>query len=141
VPGISGRGPMARVRSGYHQRGTSTIEFILVFPSVLLVLFAIVELSRAWLTFSIVTAAAREGARAGVVTSPFDPAPAIGRINSILRSSNVTPTSVTVTCSAPCQPGSEVQANVAVTFSTLFPVFLPMLSALPMQQSTSMRYE
>jgi hypothetical protein len=34
-----------------------------------------------------------------------------------------------------------VRADVTVTFQTLFPVFLPMLQTLPMQQRASMRYE
>lgn len=132
---------MAQLRRQRDQRGTSTLEFILVLPSLLLILLGIVEFSRAWMTMNIVTTAVREGARLGVVTDPFDPNPAIARINNILSAANLTASSVTVTCAAPCQPGSEVRADVAVTFQTLFPIILPMLQTLPVQQRASMRYE
>ncbi len=114
---------------------------MLVLPSILLVFLGIVEFSRAWLTLNIVTTAVREGARVGVVTNPFDPTPAIARINNILGSANVAADSVSVTCTGSCEPGSEVRADVTVTFQTLFPIFLPMLQTLPMQQRASMRYE
>lgn len=132
---------MSRDRRHRDQRGTSILEFIVVLPTLLVVLFAIVELSRAWLTLNIVTTAVREGARVGVVTNPFDPTPAIARINNVLGSANLIADSVTVTCTGPCDRGSEVRADVTVTFQTLFPVFLPMLQTLPMQQRASMRYE
>lgn len=114
----------------------------MVLPTLLLVIFAICELSRVWLTFNILTTALREGARAAVVTSPFNANAGIARINTVLASANLTPIAPpTVTCAAPCQPGSQVQADATVTFQTLFPVFLPMLQTLPLQQSASMRYE
>jgi hypothetical protein len=107
-----------------------------------LVIFAITELSRVWLTFNILTTAVREGARAAVVTNPFDANVGIARITTILASANLTPSPPpTVTCAAPCEPGSEVQANATVTFQTLFPVFIPVLQTLPLQQRASMRYE
>src|SRR3970282_129908 len=92
-------------------------------------------------TLARTTTAGREGARVGVVPNPVDPAPATARINSILTAANMTPTSVSVICVIPCQPGSVVRADVTLTFSTLFPIMLPMLTSLPMQQSASMRYE
>lgn len=113
----------------------------MVLPTLLLVIFAIAELSRVWLTFNILTTAVREGARAAVVTDPFDANAAIARITTILGSANLTANSVSVTCAAPCEPGSEVRADATVTFQTLFPVFLPLLQTLPLQQRASMRYE
>lgn len=114
----------------------------MVLPTLLLVIFAICELSRVWLTFNILTTAVREGARAAVVTSPFNANAGIARISTVLASANLTPIAPpTVTCAAPCQPGSQVQADATVTFQTLFPVFLPVLQTLPLQQSASMRYE
>jgi len=118
------------------------VEFILVLPFLLLVFFAIVELSRAWLTFNVVTSAAREGARTGVVTDPFDPTPAVNRINAVLSSANLAPTSVSVVCAAPCQADSPVTATVSVTFQTVVPGFLPLvLGSLTLTQSATMRYE
>ena len=119
----------------------------MVVTILLLVFFAIVELSRAWLNLNIVTTAAREGARVGSVTPTapgdvFDPAPAEARIDEILASANLsTGATRTVTCATPCLPDSEVQADVSVTFATEVPLVLPMLQSLTIQQSASMRYE
>jgi len=121
-------------------RGTSTLEFALVLPTLLFVMFAIVELSRAWLTLNLATTAAREAARAAAVTAePFpNPPSAMARITSILNGTGTG----TVTCSTnPCAQDATVQATVAVTFTTAVPLFLPMLSTLNIQQTATMRYE
>ncbi len=123
-------------------RGTSTLEFVVVLPMLMLILFAGVELSRAWMTFNVVVAAAREGARVGVVTSPFSEATAIARINTVLAGANLTSASASVTCAAPCAPDSQVTATVTVNFQTLFPLLLPMVpNPLPLTESAVMRYE
>ena len=132
---------MAQLGRQRDQRGTSTLEFILVLPSLLLIMLGIVEFSRAWMTMNLVTTAVREGARTAVVTAPFNPNVGVARINTVLSAANLTASSVTVTCAAPCQPGSQVQANATVTFQTLFPIVLPMLQTLTFQQQASMRYE
>lgn len=123
-------------------RGTSTLEFVVVLPMLMLILFAGVELSRAWMTLNVVVAAAREGARIGVVTDPFSDAPALARINAVLAGANLTSESASVTCAAPCGPDSPVTATVTVNFQTLFPLMLPMLpNPLPLTETAVMRYE
>ncbi len=129
------------------QRGTSTLEFIIVLPLLLFVWFGIVELSRAWHTLNIATTAAREGARVGTVTpldagGLFDSSAAETRIDGVLAAANLlTGATRTVTCIAPCVGGSEVRADVTVTFETAVPLVLPILQSLTIQQSASMRYE
>ncbi|OLL32206.1 pilus assembly protein TadE [Burkholderia sp. SRS-W-2-2016] len=49
------------------QRGVAAVEFAIVLPILLLVLFAIVELGIALYDKAVITNASREGARAGVV--------------------------------------------------------------------------
>ena len=131
---------MSESRRAGNERGTSTLEFAVVLPFLLLVLVATVEFSRAWLTLNLVTTAAREGARAGTVAAPSQVQTAASqRIDQILGAGNWTGT---VTCNpSPCAPDSEVQVNVSVTFQTLVPAFLPGLQALSLQQTASMRYE
>src|SRR5712664_2452260 len=103
---------MSAWRSG-NQRGTSTLEFIVVLPTLLIIFLGGLELSRAWLAANIATNAAREGARVGVVTpalgadpnSPvFDNGAALTRINDILTAANLTAASVSVTCTPPASP-------------------------------------
>lgn len=122
------------------QRGVASLEFVLILPILLFVLFASVELSRAWFTMNLLTTAAREAARAGVVSAP-DAVQAAGtaKLNQLLGSGNWTGT---VTCNpAPCAPDSQVQVNVSMPFTTVLPNLLPMLSSITLQQTASMRYE
>ena len=132
-----------------NQRGTSTLEFVVVLPTLLLIFLGSLELSRAWLTANIMTNAAREAARVGVVTPPpdpnnptFDNGPALARMNEVLSAANLTPATTVVTCSvAACPPDSQVQATVTLNFDTVVPLFLPMLDQLPLQQTVRMRRE
>ena len=126
------------------QRGTATLEFIVLLPLLLFVWFGILELSRAWHTRNIVTTTAE------------------ARIDGILAAANLgvtdngdgtytlTGATRTVTCIPPetdppetdCVPDSEVRADVTVTFDTAVPLLLPILQSLTtIHQSASMRYE
>ena len=136
-----------------NQRGTSTLEFLVVLPTLLLIFLSSLELSRAWLTSNIATNAAREAARVGVVTPPPDPnnptfnnGPALARISEILAAANLTAASVSVTCSSTaCLPDAQVQATVTINFETVVPLFLPILgtpsSPLVLQETVRMRRE
>jgi Flp pilus assembly protein TadG len=131
---------MTMLKRFENQRGVASLEFVLILPILLFVLFASVELSRAWFTMNLLTTAAREAARAGVVSAP-DAVQAAGtaKLNQLLGSGNWTGT---VTCNpAPCAPDSQVQVNVSMPFTTVLPNLLPMLSSITLQQTASMRYE
>lgn len=52
------------------QRGQALVEFALILPLLMLVLFGIVEFGRAWNAKQVLTDAAREGARLAVVGDP-----------------------------------------------------------------------
>ena len=141
---------MRLIRRLANQRGTSTLEFIVVLPLLLFIFLASLELSRAWLTVNIMTNAAREGARWGVVASPnFNSAvgvPAVtaeGRMTEILNAANLTPSSPpSVTCStAACLRDDQVTASVSINFETVVPLFLTMLSSLPLTETVIMRRE
>src|SRR5215510_342540 len=147
------------------QRGTSTLEFVVVLPCLLIIFLAGLELSRAWLTVNIATNAVREGARTGAASNPvlsgsspvsyaFDNTTALARLNQVLSSANITPTSVSVTCtpaaSPPagttgCTPDSQIVASATVNFVTVAPLFLPVLgtpaSPLVIQETARMRRE
>ncbi len=147
------------------QRGTSTLEFAVVLPTLLIIFLGGLELARAWLTVNITTNAVREGARVGAASNPvlsgsnpvtyaFDNTLALSRVNQVLSSANLTPVTVSVTCiptaSPPagttgCTPDSQIQASATVNFVTVAPLFLPMLgspsSPLVLQETASMRRE
>ncbi len=144
---------MRLIRRLGNQRGTSTLEFLVVLPTLLLIFLASLELSRAWLTANIMTNAAREAARVGVVTPPPDPnnptfnnGPAMARMTEVLDAANLTAAAMTVTCSAgACPPDSQVEASVTINFETVVPLFLPILGTpsnpLVLQQTVRMRRE
>ncbi len=123
-----------------NQRGVASLEFVLILPILLFVLFVGAELSRAWFTLNLLTTAAREAARAGVVAAPTNvQSAATARLNQLLGAGTW---SGTITCNpAPCAPDSQVQVNVSMPFTTVLPNLLPMLGSVTLQQTASMRYE
>jgi len=144
-----------------HQRGTSTLEFAVVLPTLLIIFLGGLELARAWLTVNIATNAVREGARVAAASNPtltgtnpvnygFDNTTALARLNQVLSSANLAVVSATVTCinattpaagTTGCTPDSQIVASATVNFSTVAPLFLPMLSSLTIQETARMRRE
>ena len=59
-----------RIPARQPRRGQALVEFALVLPLLMLVLFGIVEFGRAWNAKQVLTDAAREGARLAVVGDP-----------------------------------------------------------------------
>lgn len=138
---------MTTVRKCLHaERGTSTVEFLVVLPVLLFIMLGTVELSRAFMTMNLVTTAAREGARWGAVSAP-DQVKSAGeaRIIEVLLAGGIACGTgcPDVSCSGTCDPAadSRVRADVTVTFQTIVPLFLPMLTSINLNQTASMRYE
>lgn len=131
------------------QRGSSTVELLFTIPILFLMFAAICECSRAWLTVSLVTSAAREGARVGVRTpttggasKTFNAAPALTQIDSILATAGLSGgASRSVTCASPCQPDSQVTATVTVPFTTIIPAIDAVLGTVNVTETAVMRYE
>jgi hypothetical protein len=127
-----------------NSKGTSTLEFIAVFPALLFIMLVGVELSRVWLTVNIAQNAVREGVRMAVVTpAANDPiATGTGRIIDVLSAVNIPIFSgPTVTCGPPCDNTASVNASVTVQLQPIFPIFLPQILTYNIQQNASMRYE
>ena len=118
---------MTGVRKVLHaERGTSTVEFLVVLPVLLFIMLGTVELSRAFMTMNLVTTAAREGARWGAVSAPDQVvSAATARISEVLLAGGI----------------SFGACDVTVTFQTIVPLFLPMLTSINLNQTASMRYE
>jgi TadE-like protein len=129
------------------ERGSSTVELLFALPMLFLVMIGIVEASRAWLTASVVNAAAREGARTGVRPgvfggTTFDPGPALAEIDSILSGMGLSAgSSRSVTCGAPCQPGSPVTATVSVPFTSILPGLAAALGPVNITETAVMRFQ
>ena len=129
------------------EKGTSTLEFAVVVPFLMIVFVVGAELSRAWFTANIVQNAVREGARMGAVT-PVSPDPPYNmttwaqtvtdRINGILPSSLTVVSGPSATCDHnPCQPDDRVQTEVTVLFHSL----IGLIPDINIHQTATMRYE
>jgi len=68
--------------------GQSLIEFALVLPILLLVVFGITELGRAIMVTSVLNAASREGARLAAVSTEGDSLSVQGKVLEILDAAN-----------------------------------------------------
>jgi len=122
--------------------GVALVEFAFVLPILLVLAMGMLDFGRAFHTKSLLDQAAREGARVAVITSP-DPDIVIDRVNAVLASGGITPTSVTVV-------GPDASHLVTVTVSASFTFITPGVFALvggnygntiPMSGQTVMRFE
>ena len=133
-------------RRPWNERGTAIVEMVIVLPMLLLVLFAICEMSRAWFTLQLTTTAVREAARAAAVaTAASVSTTGTARMNAVLAAGGVTGQNQSVVLQAiacggaPCD--NEVVAHVDVTFRTVFPVLIPQLQTINLSQTARMRHE
>ena len=63
-----------------NHRGASAVEFALVLPILIVILFGIIEFGLLMYNKAVITNASREGARAGIVFSPRPDVPAIEQV-------------------------------------------------------------
>jgi Flp pilus assembly protein TadG len=135
------RGAEPEARQGL-PAGVALIEFAFVLPILLVLAMGMLDFGRAFHTKSLLDQAAREGARVAVVTSP-DPDIVTDRVNAVLASGGIVPTSVTVV-------GPDAANMVTVTVQATFTFVTPGVFALvggsygntiPMAGQTVMRFE
>jgi Flp pilus assembly protein TadG len=115
-----------RARLASNERGVVALEFVLVFPFLMTVLFGIVDASLILCDKAVITNAGREAARAGVVVRvPQMASSAIANVAMTYAQNNVvtggTPTTPTVTVdqSAGTAPGSPLKVTVSYTYDGL----------------------
>lgn len=124
-----------------NRRGSSVVEFALMLPLILLLIFGITEFGRAWMTVNVMHSAAREAARLAVVTAP-DVAAAQARATAVCAAAKVTPTAVTVTGPAINDPNRIVTVTVTADFVVIPGTILGVFQGtIPLSASTTMRHE
>jgi len=122
------------------EKGQNIVEFALVVPMLLLLVFGIAEFGRAWMTRNILTGAAREAVRIAVV-----PAGTIGtataRANQVLASSGIT--TATVSFIDDGISFGTITATVSYNFPVVVVGFIPGLNRMqiPLTSTTTMRKE
>jgi Flp pilus assembly protein TadG len=130
-----------------NERGATAVEFAILLPVLLLILFGIIEFGMIMYGREIVTNAAREGARAGIVQGP--PKRTEGEItaiaNTYLSTTGVNPADVsfTVTGEGLANPNT-LTVNAAYTYRFLIP-YIPTVVGIPnpltITTQTVMRHE
>ena len=129
-----------------HSSGQGLVEFVLVLPVLILILFGALDLGRAFHAMIVITNAAREGARYGTL-HPANTSPnfTIIRTVAIDEAANsgivINPLQVQVTCSdadldASCDRGQPITVTVQYTFDLILGAFFP--SSIPLSRSVEM---
>ena len=122
-------------------RGNAMIEFALLFPLLLLIVFGITEFGRAIRTVQTLNSAAREGARVAAVTNP-DVDLVTARVNEVLDAASVVGSGVNV--EGPLGAGTNRTVRVTVTseFEVLSGTILESFTGtLDLQGVSVMRFE
>lgn len=104
--------------------GQAIVEFALVLPILVVLLFGIIEFGRLLSTVSAVTSAAREGARVAAVTSPTLQLVQTA-VNNVLNAAGVA--GATVTVNGP-NASNEVICTVQVNYAPLTGGLFPFLN-------------
>ena len=94
------------------ERGAAIVEFALVLPVLVMLIFGIVEFGRGYNAKVTVTHAAREGARVLALTADPNAAEAAAKN----AATSLDPNDVTVTASA-CTPGTPASVTVQFPFT------------------------
>lgn len=132
-------------RSMKDRKGTSTVEFAIVLPVLLLILFGIIEMALVFYDKAMITNGSREGARAGIVFradadtgiySPMTETEISTVVNNYLADSLVTFSTATATIEVDpdqCPPLTATpprQITVTVTYPYTFLVLPNFISTL-----------
>jgi Flp pilus assembly protein TadG len=132
------------------QRGASAIEFAIVLPVLLALLFGIIEFSILFYDKAVITNASREGARAGIAfaPTPLDDVGIAGVVNTYCASNLITFGSATAATTTVSRGGSG-SAGDPLTVTVHYPyefLVLPnfvtaLTGAADLQAVTVMRME
>jgi Flp pilus assembly protein TadG len=131
-------------------RGVAALEFVLVFPFLMTVLFGIVDTSLLLCDKAVITNASREAARAGVVvrvpqltsTEVSNVALAYAQNNLVTGGTATTPT-VSVDQSAGTSPGNPLKVTVTYKYDGLVlgSAFSSLTGPVTVSATTVMNYE
>ena len=125
-----------------NEKGQNLVEFALVVPLLLILVFGIAEFGRAWMTQNILTGAAREAVRllAVPISGGGGPYAANARAVAVLASAGITADNVVVTDASAY---GVVSVRVDYNFPVVVVGFIPGLNSatIPLTSTTTMRRE
>ena len=111
--------PLRRREVG--SEGQALVEFALLLPLFLLLLFGMIDFGRAYSASVTLTNAAREGARFGVI-QPTNTSGIISRVHTTAGPYNDSNLLVTPSCSPSCSSGNDVIVLTNYQFSFITPL-------------------
>ena len=121
-----------------NNKGQTIVEFALVVPVFLIVLFGTIEFGNMWHSMNVLSGAAREGVRIAAVSAP-DVNRVETTVNNYLNASNINDATITVT--GP-NSSSEVQVTIQMTYNPIFLGIIPGINeAIQMTRSATMHWE
>ncbi|MFA7403997.1 MAG: TadE/TadG family type IV pilus assembly protein [Pelobacteraceae bacterium] len=127
-----------------YERGQALVEFALILPFLLLLLFGVIEFGRALFQKNMTVNAARSGARAGAVSPAASYTSNINdAVYAVFAQTTLGSSIVTAPQTAP-NSGSGVPVTVTVTtkFKTVVPkLLIPLENYTSITASATMRYE
>jgi hypothetical protein len=129
-------------RDATHRRGQGLVEFALVVPLFLVLLFGMIEFGRAWMTKNILTGAAREAVRIYAVI-PYDNVVAESRAVNILSSAGLDSSRWTISIYSDPVDNNIMRTDVTYNFPVFIVGFIPGLPTnnILLATSTTMRRE
>lgn len=114
----------ALLRRGRASRGQSLVEFVLIFPILIILVFGVIDFSMGIRSYVSLTNATREGARYGAVGNPLgssittcvgQPNTTVsGRVCTVSEGLHKDQMTVTPECDPSCEPGNSL--HVAATY-------------------------
>lgn len=114
--------------TGRGDRGSVAVEFALLLPVLLLIVFGLIDFGRAtWYQITL-TQAAREGARVASLGWPATGTNSVtSRVQSMTTPNGITPVTVTITpsTSPPCTTGAGAGVDAVVTVSYSYSFLTP----------------
>ena len=126
-----------------NRRAAAAVEFAVVAPVFLLLVFGMIEYGRMVMVYQVLTNASREGARVAVLDGATT-ATVTSQVNSYLTSASISGATVTVAPNPPsgAQYGDPVTVTVSIPFSQVSWLPSPMyLGGTTLTTATVMRRE
>ncbi len=121
------------------KRGQSLVEFALVLPILLLVLFGITEFGRAIMVTNVLNTASREGARLAAVSAVGDSLEVESRVLEVLNAANIDAKEITIRFIV---AEKTVEVTVTTDFEVLSGGILdPFMGTFELRGKTVMRHE
>ncbi len=132
------------IRRHHKERGQAAVEFALVLPLFLLLVFAIMEFGRVWMVQQVLTTASRSGARRAILPTTTE-SQVVDTVNNLCTAASLDLNRVTVTSTNVGINGtSGLPSQVTVTYNhqVLSGSMIPGLSGtIALTSTTSMRHE